>query len=201
MRPQRLETINECADTDDHNVTEGTLRVHISLTVAGVMGLFLLMGCGSVPFQYVRQAESGVTLTSLTASPEVYQGKTVMLGGVVVDQKQDGERLWLHLKNRPLDQDYRPHRPIVNEGPEAGYYWVRVTNSSRLPPKWKQWARVTVAGRVLDPKQIESRIGPSNEPILNLVFMRGWTLNHQNALEELVDASFLLSVPEVLREE
>ena len=165
------------------------------------MNLFLLMGCGSVPFQYVRQAESGVTLTSLTASPEVYQGKTGILGGVVVDQKQEGQRLWLHLKNRPLDQDYRPHRPVVNEGPEAGYYWVRVTNSSRLPPKWKQWARVTVVGRVLDPKQNESPIGPLQEPLLNLVFMRGWTMSHQNALEELVDASFLLSVPEALREE
>ena len=47
----------------------------------------------------------------------------------MVDQKQEGQRLWLHLKNRPLDQDYRPHRPAVNEGPEAGYYWVVVTNS------------------------------------------------------------------------
>ncbi len=165
------------------------------------MGVLLLMGCGSVPFQYVRQAEPGVTLTALTETPEAYQGKTVILGGVLADQKQEGERLWLYLKNRPLDQDYRPHRPVLNDGPEAGYYWVRVTNSSRLPPKWKQWARMTVVGRVLDPKQIESRMGPSKEPILNLLFMRGWTLNHQNALEELVDASFLLSVPEALREE
>ena len=54
------------------------------------MGFFLLMGCGSLPSRYIQQAEPGVTLTSLTESPEAYQGKTVILGGVVIDHKQRG---------------------------------------------------------------------------------------------------------------
>lgn len=143
-------------------------------------------------------------MTSLAKSHEAYQGKTVILGGVVVDQKQDGQRLWLHLKNRPLDKDYRPHRPTINEGPEAGYYWIVVPNASTLPPKWKQWARVTVVGRVTDSKEVASSIEPTTEPVLSLLFMRGWTMGQSQqggAWEESVDANYLLSVPEGLHGE
>lgn len=168
-----------------------------------VAGVVMVMGCSPLPSQYIRQAESGVTLTSLTASPEAYQGRTVILGGVVVDQKQDGRGLWLHLKNRPLDKEYRPHRPTVKEGPESGYYWVLASNASALPPKWKQWARVTVVGTVLDPKQVQAPGGSSTEPILTLSFIRGWTMGQaqRGVWEESVDANYLMSVPEGLHGE
>lgn len=145
-----------------------------------------------------------MTLTSLTASPEAYQGKTVILGGVVVDQKQEGQRLWLHLRNRPLDKDYRPHRPDVTTGPEAGLYWVAVSNASTLPPTWKQWARVTVVGRVTDSKEASPLTGQPGEPLLTLLFMRGWTMGQArqgSTWEESVDANYLLSVPEGLHGE
>ena len=144
-----------------------------------------------------------MTLTSLTESPGVYQGKTVILGGVVIDHKQEGQRLWLHLKNRPLDKDYRPHRPTAT-GPEAGFYWVMVSNDSTLPQKWNQWARVTVVGRVLNPQAVPSSMGPTSEPVLALLFMRGWTMGQAqqgSSWEESVDANYLLSVPEGLHGE
>lgn len=168
--------------------------------LTGLVGFALLTGCSSLPARYIQQAEPGVTLTSLAESSGAYHGKTVILGGVVVDQQQDGQRLWLHLKNRPLDKDYRPHRPITNEGPEAGYYWIVVQNASTLPHKWKQWARVTVVGRVTDSKAT----APSIEPVLSLLFMRGWTMGNSpkgSAWEESVDANYLLSVPEGLHGE
>jgi hypothetical protein len=145
-----------------------------------------------------------VTLTSLAESPQAYQGKTVILGGVVVDQKQDGQRLWLHLKNRPLDKDYRPHRPTSNAGPEAGLFWVLVPNASTLPPKWSEWTRVPVVGRVMDPKAVAPSIEPTTEPVLSLLFMRGWTMGQTqqgSSWEESVDANYLLSVPEGLHGE
>lgn len=166
-------------------------------------GVMMVMGCGSLPSQYIRQAEPGVTLTSLTAAPDTYHGKTVILGGVIVDQKQDGHGFWLHLKNRPLDKEYRPHRPTVKEGPESGYYWVLASSASALPSKWKQWARVTVVGKVLDPKQVSAPSGSSAEPMLALSFMRGWTMGQaqQGVWEESVDANYLMSVPEGLHGE
>lgn len=180
------------------------MRSHINRIVVGIVWLSLSMGCSSLPSRYVQQAEPGVTLTSLTESPEASQGKTVILGGVVVDHEQDGQTLWLHLKNRPLDKGYRPHRPTVNEGAEAGYYWVVVSKAATLPPKWNQWARVTVVGRVTGQKVVPSPSGPITEPVLSLVFMRGWTMGQAqqgSAWEEAVDANYLLSVPEGLHGE
>ncbi|GAB1721273.1 MAG: exported hypothetical protein [Nitrospira sp.] len=180
------------------------MKGRFSRLLAGLTGLFLVTGCGNLPSRYIQQAEPGVTLTSLAASPDTYQGKTVILGGVVVDQQQNGPRLWLHLKNRPLDKDYRPHRPTINEGPEAGYYWVVVQDASLLPPKWKQWARVTVVGRVADQKEARPPAVPASEPVLGVVFMRGWAMGNAQgggAWEESVDANYLLSVPEGLHGE
>ena len=130
--------------------------------------------------------------------------KTVILGGVIVAQKQEGSRLWLHLKNRPLDKDYRPHRPTATTGPEAGLYWVLVPNASTLPPKWNQWARVTVVGRVIEPRDVPSSMGSPGEPAMTLLFMRGWTMGQAQqgtSWEESVDANYLLSVPEGLHGE
>jgi starvation-inducible outer membrane lipoprotein len=183
---------------------EDDVKGRFSRLLAGLTGLFLVTGCGNLPSRYIQQAEPGVTLTSLAASPDTYQGKTVILGGVVVDQQQNGPRLWLHLKNRPLDKDYRPHRPTINEGPEAGYYWVVVQDASLLPPKWKQWARVTVVGRVADQKEARPPAVPASEPVLGVVFMRGWAMGNAQgggAWEESVDANYLLSVPEGLHGE
>lgn len=176
----------------------------VTRLVAGLAGLVFVAGCGALPARYVQQAEPGVTLSALAAAPDTYQHKTVILGGVVVDQQQQGQRLWLHLKNRPLDKDYRPHRPTVNEGPEAGYYWVVVPDASLWPPKWKQWARVTVVGRVTDRKEARPATVPASEPVLGLIFMRGWALGNtqgKGAWEESVDANYLLSVPEGLHGE
>jgi len=46
-----------------------------------VIGLtVVLVGCATVPRQYVRMAVPGVTLTQLTAHPENYRGRVVLLG-------------------------------------------------------------------------------------------------------------------------
>ena len=132
------------------------MRSYTNRIVVGIVWLSLSMGCSSLPSRYVQQAEPGVTLTSLTESAQAYQGKTVILGGVVV------------------------------------------SNASALPPHWKHWARVTVVGRVTSPTEVASSIDSTGEPVLTLLFMRGWTMGQAQqggAWEESVDANYLLSVP------
>jgi hypothetical protein len=73
----------------------------------------------------------------------------------------------LRIRNRPLDQDYVPHLPIDMDGPEGGYYWVMVAKQ-QLPPEYRQWVRMTVAGRVTGTQRYE------NEPVLWLLYVRGW---------------------------
>ena len=72
----------------------------------------LLSACSStLPSQYIQQAEPGVTLTMLASNLDRYRDKVVILGGVIVEEEQRGDHLFLRLRNRPLDKDYMPHRP------------------------------------------------------------------------------------------
>ena len=80
--------------------------------ISSIVLALILTACHTLPAKYVEQAEQGVTLTSLTASPQQYRDKVVILGGVLVKEREEGGQAWLHLKNRPLDPKYHPHRPI-----------------------------------------------------------------------------------------
>jgi starvation-inducible outer membrane lipoprotein len=144
--------------------------------IAGVVSCGLVACGGPIPSQYLKQVEPGVTLTALSKRNAEYQGKVVILGGVIVGHKAGDNRVWLHVKNRPLDGDYIPHIPITNEGSEAGHYWVMVWNKD-LPRDYQQWARITVVGRLMGGKLAFDEEG-SDEKIKNVVlsaiFLKGW---------------------------
>jgi starvation-inducible outer membrane lipoprotein len=90
----------------------------------------------------------------------------VILGGVIVEEKEEGDQVFLRLKNRPLDKDYVPHRPPSLDGSEAGYYWLTLSRHD-LPNQYREWARVTVVGRVEGTRS-------QGEPLLNALYLRGW---------------------------
>ena len=157
--------------------------------------LLVLAGCHTLPAKYVKQAEPGVTLTALTASPQQYQDKVVILGGVLVKEGEKDGQVWLRLKNRPLDPQYHPHRPTSLDGPEAGHFWVTAPSRQQLPPRYRHWARMTVVGRV---------IGTTNqEPVLLLMYVRGWDYSGQNedAWEASTDPAHMPTIPEGLHGE
>lgn len=141
--------------------------------IAGVLSCGLVACGGPIPNQYVKQAEPGVTLTSLSKRHTEYQGKVVILGGVIVDFKAGDNRVWLHVKNRPLDVDYVPHLPLTKEGPEAGQYWVMVWNKD-LPKDYQEWARMTVVGRVLYGQAGQDKDAVDEGLVLSALYLRGW---------------------------
>ena len=148
----------------------------------------VLWGCANVPRHYVRMAEPGTTLTALTAHPEMYRGKVVLLGGTIIEEEENEQDLWLHVINRPLDQDYIPHRPANMNGPEAGSYWV-VVAKQQFPRQYRQWARMTVVGRVTGMQRYE-------EPVLSLLYVRGWGMNSaHHGVWENFDPQYNPSVP------
>ena len=133
-------------------------------------------------------AEPGTTLTALTAHPEMYRGKVVLLGGTIIEEEEIEQDLWLHVINRPLDQDYIPRRPVYGDGPEAGSYWV-VVAKQQFPHQHRQWGRVTVVGRVTDTQRYE-------EPVLSLLYVRGWGVSSaHHGFWENFDPQYRLSVP------
>jgi hypothetical protein len=172
----------------------GRGRVVLTLIAAA-----LAAGCGqTIPAKYLKQAEPGVTLTVLASRPEAYRGKVVLLGGVVVEHREAGAQVWLHMKNRPLDEDYEPHLPIAQIPSEAGYYWVAVP-SKNLPKTYRNWAQVTVVGRVASAPAGSPASG--REPVLHALFLRGWGGDSEESIwEQTMDAHYLLERPPATRE-
>jgi starvation-inducible outer membrane lipoprotein len=147
-----------------------------------------LSGCSNVPRYYVRMAEPDTTLTMLTDHPERYDGKVVLLGGTIIEEKANEQHVWLRVRNRPLDQDYIPHRPPTQDGPEAGSYWL-VVEKEQLPPKYRHWARMTVVGRVMGGK-------PQTEPVLSPLYVRGWGVSGKHdGIWERLDPGYVPTIP------
>jgi len=173
------------------------------LWLMALLGVFVVWGlnaCGTIPRKYVSQAEPGVTLTALTSHPEAYKGKVVILGGVVIDQKQGEDRIWLRVKNRPLDADYVPHMPVSSEGPEAGLYWVQVL-SKELPKGHQNWSRVTVVGQVSYEGPAPQVHAGDPEPVLTALYLRGWGSGwggyglREDVWEDNLSARYIMSTP------
>ncbi|MFM8550812.1 MAG: Slp family lipoprotein [Nitrospiraceae bacterium] len=160
-----------------------------------------LVGCApAIPNRYLKQAEPGVTLTSLKAKPAAYRGKTVILGGVIVERRQEAGRICLLMKNRPLDADHVPHRDATLVPSESALYWVIVEENS-LPPRYREWARVTVVGWVSDakppkPDPAHDR-SQGGEPVLDGLYLKGWGSGDQglDIWEDKQDPNYIQSNP------
>ena len=148
-----------------------------------------LWGCSAVPRRYLWIAEPGVTLTMLSTNLQPYVGKVVLLGGTFTNEEENDQFLMLRLKNRPLDQDYKPHRPPDSESAESGSYWVMVSKK-QVPPKFRNWARTTVVGRVTGEQR------SPHEPVLMLLYMRGWGASGDHAgIWENIDPNYVPELP------
>ena len=154
----------------------------------------LAVGCGVIPGKYVREAE-WVTLTQLRTHPDLYRGKTIILGGAIVMQRTEAGRVWLLVRNRPLDRDYMPHRAAVMGGMEDGHYWI-VTAPTALPSGYQRWGRITVVGKVGDQRPPTSDMGSTKDPMLYALYLRGWSMDvAESTWEATMDPSYIPSMP------
>jgi starvation-inducible outer membrane lipoprotein len=166
-------------------------RLRCSLVWALAIGLICgTVGCSPIPRRYLLQAETGVTLMDLQRAPEQYQGKTVILGGVIVHEQNKDGRLWLRIKNRPLDENQRPHLASDSDGPESGYYWVALA-ADKIPDHYHDWAQVTVVGQV-----VRTKPGVKSDPVLAGIYLRGWSrLSNQHSIWEIDDPNYSMDAP------
>ena len=156
-----------------------------------IVGLtVMLTGCSTVPRHFVRMADTDVTLSDLMAHPEKYRDKVVILGGTLIGEEVKEQHQWLRLKNRPLDHDYVPHRPVDTDGLEGGSYWVMVVKDN-LPSTYQKWARMTVVGRVTGTRRLDT------EPVLTLLYVRGWGISgdHDGVWDSLTDSKSAAPIP------
>lgn len=166
------------------------MRTQITPRVLLLLTLCLAVGCSPIPSKYLREADPSVTLTTVKRNLPYYQNKLVLLGGVIMEEETQEGLLWLHVQNRPLDRDFRPQLPPSTSDPESGWYWVVIASNAKFPANHRHWADMTVVGRV-------AGVGPGKEPILRMVYVRGWGLKseHDGVWEEIMDANYLPTVP------
>lgn len=182
-----------------HRATRSSSQVWLA-TLVGIVVASGFDACASIPRKFLRQAESGVTLTMLASHPDTYRGKVVILGGAVVTRREEGGRIWLLVRNRPLDADYVPHLPASVGNAEAGEYWV-VVPPEGLPKTSRNWSRLTVVGRVSDERPAQHATGTGREPVLAALYLRGWGGEwggyglHEETWEDTQDASYIPSAP------
>ena len=81
---------NEPSMTRWHKMTRSWLSHH----ALGVLLLWALSSCSTLPSKYVEQAEPGVTLTALTTSPQQFRDKVVILDG------PEAGHFWVTAANR-----------------------------------------------------------------------------------------------------
>jgi starvation-inducible outer membrane lipoprotein len=155
-----------------------------------LLALCLAVGCSPIPRKYLREAVPNVTLSELTATPQAYRNRLVVMGAVILEEEERGGALWLHVKNRPLDQDYRPQLPPSPDDPEGGWYWVVVGDQQSFPNTHHHWGDMIVVGRM-------TGLAPGKEPILKMVYVRGRGIQsaHDGVWEDLVDANYIPSTP------
>ncbi|MGD2079765.1 MAG: Slp family lipoprotein [Nitrospirota bacterium] len=85
-------------------------------TVALAFALFLLAGCAHVVPQELRAEAVQVDVEHLFGQPELYRGKTVILGGVVVEATNTEEGTILEMLEKPLDSRGRPRDTDLSRG-------------------------------------------------------------------------------------
>lgn len=152
--------------------------------------LCVSVGCTAVPGKYLREAVPNLTFSTLAATPHLYHDRLVLLGAVIVKEEMRDGDLWLHVKNRPLNDNYRPQLPPSPNDHEGGWYWIVVKKHHTLPRSYRHWADMTIVGRV-------AGADPEGQPLLQLVYARGWgmTSEHDGVWEHTVDANYRAATP------
>ena len=149
--------------------------------MTGVFGGCALGARPTIPLKWIHQAESGVTFTVLAAHPEQYRNKVIILGGTPIAEVHAGDRLWIQMRNRPLETDYHPHLPLVHGGTEDGHYWVLIDRRD-FASTVHRWARVTVVGKVIAPPSLEiTEFGDAPGPVLTALYLQGWPVHEVQA--------------------
>lgn len=161
-----------------------------------VVVLCAILGCTAVPHKYVRESVPHLTFSTLAANPQLYQNRLVILGAVIVKKERRDGDIWLHVKNRPLNKEYRPQLPSSPHNPDAGWYWIVIEPPQTLPDSYHQWAEMTVVGRV-------AGFGPGKEPLLKMVYVHGWGLAsaHHGVWEHTRDLNYIAPIPRAIRGE
>ncbi|MBI4772637.1 MAG: Slp family lipoprotein [Deltaproteobacteria bacterium] len=112
--------------------------------------LLLIAACSSVSREYRQEAEPRVDFEALKSEPDRYIGRTVILGGYIIETEITATHSYIHVLQTPLDISDLPG----DRDQSRGRFIVR--SDRYLDPEiYAKDRLVTAAGSVLGSRQVE----------------------------------------------
>jgi outer membrane lipoprotein len=120
-------------------------RNYVLFLVLVIAAVLLLAGCAHVISRGVLQeVDTSVSFVQLSKDPEAYQGKTVLLGGDVIETQNLSDKTLVVVLQRPLDRRGEPSAGDVSEG-----RFIITTPGFLDPAIYGSGRKITVAGTVV----------------------------------------------------
>lgn len=115
-----------------------TMRILLVLLAAG-----LFLSCVPLSKEVLRQVDESLTFSGVQKDPQMFVGKTVLWGGVIVKITNRQDETILEVRQSELDVEKRPK----NLDSSAGRFIVR--QAGFLDPAiYKEGRQITVAGEI-----------------------------------------------------
>jgi outer membrane lipoprotein len=106
--------------------------------------LLLSLGCASVfSSEALKEVNSNIPFMDIQRNPESFQGKTVLLGGKIINTQNFSEKTLLIVSQRMLNSNYKP----IGEDQSEGRFMVSV-HEFLDPAIYREERGITVIGRV-----------------------------------------------------
>lgn len=143
-------------------------------TLTTIMTGLLVAGCAGVPVippDLKEKVDWSISFLQLKASPPSYQGRLLVLGGMVLNVKplkQDGTRI--EVLQLPLDNEYEPLNRLTNS---SGRF-VAFHNDFIDPATIPVGTGITVVGEVTGATNLQIDDVDYTYPTLNIKSMTVW---------------------------
>ena len=120
-------------------------RHHVLLFILVAAALLLLAGCAHVVSkELLQEVDTSISFAQLSKEPEAYTGKTVLVGGDIIETQNLPEMTLIVVLQRPLGRRGEPATGDVSEG----RFIIRTTGFLD-PAIYSPERRLTVAGTVV----------------------------------------------------
>jgi outer membrane lipoprotein len=119
-------------------------RHHVFLFILAAAALLLLAGCAHViSKELLQEVDTSISFAQLSKEPEAYTGKTVLVGGDVIETQTLPDKTLIVVLQRPLDHWGEPASGDVSEG-----RFIILTRGFLDPAIYSPGRKLTVAGTV-----------------------------------------------------
>jgi len=139
------------------------------LFCAVILSVVLAMGCSVIPKSIEKEALPEMPLPELIQKADQYVGKTVILGGYVLEVRNNRSETRIVAIQSPLGEDYKPEQKNLSQG------IIILNYNGILDPKvYVKDSTITVAGKVLGSSATKTFQMPYPFVELDLIHIYRW---------------------------